>query len=716
MRIFRYLFWHKGALCLVFALLALLAACNLALPYFTSNIVDVGIQQSGVEDVATEVMTQDTHDALLQKLSGDDKELFEESYSKDGDLWRLTDIGHGNLGKLDQVLAKPLVEVYEASGKLAGADDQAQSASATSPADISDSESSMVHMRAIAASIQEYEAAGFDLGKIRMGYLLKTGLAMVGVAALAMLLDVLIAFVASRTGARIGNTLRSRLFGNVVSFTEREVSRFSAASLITRGTNDIQLIQNVSIMLMRMVLYAPVIAIGGAIMVIVTGPSLGWVVVTAILVIFAAITILFKITLPKFKIMQKLIDKVNLIARETLEGMPAIRTFGREQYEFERFDRASRTLRDTQLFTNRAMTFMMPTMMLVMNLTSVAIVWFGSFQVQDGNLQTGDLIAFITYSMVMIMGCMILGMMAIMLPRANVAAHRVDEVLHTKPAIGDSPDAIPDPCGNSDADGTKEGCSKGATVSFQNVSFCYSDDDDCELALDDVSFSVHPGETLAIVGATGSGKSTILKLIERFYDPDDGRVLLDGIDVKDLKVASLRQQIGFVPQKSFLFAGTVRSNVAYSDANMPLGQIDSALDVAQASKFVSEREGGIDSEISQGGTNVSGGQRQRLAIARALAKKGARLLMFDDSFNALDYATDAALRHALQAELGGITCIIVAQRIATVINADRIIVLSDGRIVGQGTHDELMKANDEYRKIAEAQLTLEELDGGGEAA
>ncbi len=650
MGVIRFLGQHKGAVALVVVLLALKAVCDLALPVFTSQIVDVGIAQSGVEDV----------------------------------------------------------EVLEG-----------------------------------------YRAAGVDLLPIQMAYLARTGLAMLAVAAAAMVLDVAVSFVASRTGAAIGRDLRSQLFGRIVAFSDAEINRFSAASLITRGTNDVVLIQNVCTMMLRMVLYAPILAIGGVVMVMATNPQLGWIVVVAVAAVFAVIAVLFRLTLPRFKIMQKLSDRVNLVAREMLTGLSVVRAFNRDGYEEARFDDASRRLMRTQLFTNRAMAFMMPSMMLVMNLTSVAIVWFGAGAVGGGTLQTGDLIAFITYAMVIIMGCLMMGMISIMLPRADVAAQRIREVLACEIAVRDPKDAAAEGaaaegaassdrqalgCGvpsraDSAANGTARwaappsedlpehmgaphpgaGGKQGARIEFRHVSFRY--EDDTADVLHDVSFTAEPGQVVAIVGSTGSGKSTVVKLVERFYDVCEGAVLVDGVDVRAWRQADLRANFGYVPQKAFLFSGTVRSNIAYGDEAAGEEAIRAALAAAEALSFVEERDEGLDAPISQGGANVSGGQRQRLAMARALVRRP-RAYLFDDSFSALDYATDARVRAALASYAADATQIIVAQRISTVLFADRIVVLDEGRVAGVGTHGELMAGCAAYREIALSQLSEEELAAG----
>ena len=561
----------------------------------------------------------------------------------------------------------------------------------------------LIAQQGLAAARAEYEQLGYDLDAMQMDYLAATGAKMLGLAALGMAIAVMVGFLASRTAAKVGRSLRERLFNQVVGFSDAEIQSFSAASLITRGTNDVQLVQMVTVMLLRMVLYAPILAIGGIIMIARTDLSMGWIIIAAVAAIAVIMGVLMKVAMPKFKIMQKLIDRVNLVSRELLTGLPVIRAFGREQHEEARFDEANTRLMKTQLFTNRVMTFMMPLMMLVMNLVSVGIIWFGGHAIDAGNLQTGDLIAFITYSMVIIMGFLMIGMLSIMLPRADVAAQRIDEVLACKPSIVD-----PEPGKAKDALLGADGL-PGARIAFENVSFKYSDGAEC--VLEDVSFTCEPGKTTAIIGSTGSGKSTVLKLAERFHDVTSGRITVDGVDVRDVSQHTLRAQLGYVPQAAFLFSGTIASNVGYGVDDADEDRIRAAADVAQASEFIAERTEGLATPISQGGTNVSGGQRQRLAIARALATD-ARAYLFDDSFSALDYKTDAALRHELSSRLGGKTVIIVAQRISTVLNADQIVVLDDGRVVGAGTHEQLMESCQEYREIAMSQLSEEELKGG----
>ena len=723
MRIVRYLKNSKLAVVLIVCLLMVQAFTDLALPNLTSQIVDVGIQQSGVEHAATDEMSAATFEEVSMMLPDDEEATFRAAYDKtDAGTYRLNDQGRREQAELDRMVALPLVVVHNADripeldlAQVKQAYDQGviekqQILDMLDKAKESfgDNSDTLIEQQGIAAARAEYEDLGYNLSDMQMGFLLRTGALMLGLAALGMAVAVAVGFIASRTAAKVGRTLRTKLFGRVVAFSENEIGRFSAASLITRGTNDIQLIQMVTVMLLRMVLYSPILAIGGIIMVTRTNAAMGWIIVVAVVIIFALIGVLMKVAMPKFKMMQKLIDRVNLVAREMLTGLPVIRAFDREEFEEARFDEASTRLMRTQLFTNRVMTFMMPLMMLIMNGVSVAIVWIGGNYIDTGVIQTGDLIAFITYSMVIIMSFLMIGMITIMLPRADVAAQRIDEVLATEPTVCD-------PAAPKDAllAGTPEDpAAVGATIAFNDVSFAYADSKEC--VLEHVDFTAEAGRTTAIIGSTGSGKSTVIKLIERFYDVTEGSVTLDGVDVRDLTQHELRGQLGYVPQKAFLFSGTVATNVAYANEGMPRERMEEAVDIAQASEFVASKEEGWDAPVSQGGTNVSGGQRQRLAIARALATD-ARAYLFDDSFSALDYKTDAALRQELHARLSGKTVVIVAQRISTVLHADCIVVLDEGRVAGVGTHDELMKTCEEYREIALSQLSEEELNGGDAA-
>lgn len=782
MRIIQYLKSSKVAVLLITLLLIVQAFADLSLPRYTSDLVDVGIQQGGIEHASPDEMSADTFNYICMLADEDTEQLIRDSYEQDtagenesstgeneASNYILSEYGKENRAELDSAIALPLVLVHmsdimgdvsssdaSSSGASAsdassgvsgesnnaayslssfeapssssnvaalaqnamqsGSFDWAQLYSAYESGAISKAEiqsfidqarqtygvidDSLIQQQAIEAVKAEYEALGMDLGVIQLQYLAWLGAQMLGVAALMMAASISVGFVASRTAAKIARNLRERLFEKVVSFSDAEVQSFSAASLITRGTNDIQQIQMVLVMLLRMVLYAPILAIGGIIMVSQTNLAMSWIIVLAIVVIGIVIALLMVLALPKFKIMQKLIDRVNLVSREMLTGMSVIRAFDRQEYEEARFDEASTALYKTQLFTNRVMTFMMPTMMLVMNGVSVLIVWVGGSYIDSGVIQTGDMIAFITYSMVIVMSFLMISMIAIMLPRADVAAQRVNEVLDTENSIHDPEESQVEKLDKN---------AKGLSVEFDNVTFAYNEGSDP--VLKDISFVAEPGKTTAIIGSTGSGKSTIMKLIERFYEVTQGAIRVGGVDVRSMKQHELRRELGYVPQKAFLFSGTIESTIAYANEDMDEDRVRKAADIAQATEFITAKEQGFESEISQGGTNVSGGQRQRLSIARALASD-ARVLLFDDSFSALDYATDARLRHALATEAAGKTVLVVAQRIATVLNADKILVLEDGELVGSGTHKELLSTCPTYREIAQSQLSEEELKGG----
>ncbi len=781
MRIIRYLKNSKLAVVLIVTLLIVQAFADLSLPRYTSDLVDVGIQQGGIEHASPDQMRAATFDAVCMLASDDEEALIRDAYeqSDDGTYTLSAQAGEGREA-FDDAMAWPMAIVYfadqvsadgstaggGASVAAAGAEENAAGAAtgaieaATNAADaatgsnegslaavsgassdedaiaaaqggfdlaqlvqayqagavskdevlslvdsakehLSGVSDTLVDQQAIAAVKAEYEALGLDLGAIQMNCLLRIGVQMLGVAALMAIVSVAVGFLASRTAAKVARGLRERLFSRVLSFSDAEVQRFSAASLITRGTNDIQQIQMVLTMVLRMVLYAPILAIGGVIMVSHTNAAMSWIIVLAIAIIFLIIGILMAVALPKFKVMQKLIDQVNLVAREMLNGLPVIRAFGRQDFESKRFDDASTALYRTQLFTNRAMTFMMPAMMLVMNGVSVLIVWIGGSYIDAGTIQTGDLIAFITYSMVIIMSFLIIGMMAIMLPRADVAAERVNEVLATESSIHDPEHAVELPAAAPGDAG------EGVRIEFRDVTFCY--DEHSEPVLRHISFVAEPGDTLAIIGPTGCGKSTVLKLMMRFYDATEGAVLVDGVDVRALNQHDLRSVLGYVPQKAFLFSGTIADTVRFGAPDASEEDVRTALSIAQASDFVDAKEEGVESFVSQGGDNVSGGQRQRLSIARAVAAH-ARAYLFDDSFSALDYATDARLRAALSRELGSATKVIVAQRISTVLDATTIVVLDDGAMVGCGTHAQLLQTCPTYREIAESQLSSAEIE------
>ena len=772
MRVFGYLRYSIPAVLAIAALLIVQAFADLSLPALTSDIIDVGIQQSGIEDASPTEMRDSTRSFATMLASEDDEALIESSYDEtDAGTWELNAYGRAHRADLDDALSLPLLVVSMAEdGSVAGLDAdrlarmrEAYDAGALTKGDIQDAMeqaadaaggdarlsqladldddafTQVVRQQGIQAAIAEYRALGYDTYAMQMDALVSIGARMLGMTAVMVVASVFVALIASRTAAKIARDVRSALFKKVVSFSDAEIDRFSAASLITRGTNDIQQIQMVLVIVLRMVLYAPILAVGGIVMVSRTNLAMSWIIVLAVVVIAVMLSIILAIAMPKFRRMQKLVDRVNLVAREMLSGILVVRAFGRRTYEEERFAAASGELRDAQLFTNRTMALLQPAIMLVMNAVSVLIVWVGGSYIDDGTIQTGDMIAFITYSMVIIMSFMMIGIVFIFLPRADVAAQRVNEVLETVPAIVDpaqphrpfdAGEAGEASCrssasGRASASSDGESLAKasfedglhahassmldrlgGARIEFDDVSFSYGDD--AEPALEHVSFVAEPGRTLAIIGSTGSGKSTVLKLIERFYDVTSGSVRVDGVDVRDMAQADLRAQLGYVPQKAFLFAGTIASNVSFADESLSADRTSFALDVAQASDFVASKEEGVDSSVSQGGANVSGGQRQRLAIARAIAAD-ARAYLFDDSFSALDYKTDAAVRRALDEALGNATVIIVAQRIATIRDADRIVVLDEGRVVGTGTHRELLRICPAYGEIASSQLSDEEL-------
>ena len=750
MRIYRYLMEHKAAFLIVVLCFVVQACCELALPKYTSNIVDVGIQQSGIENPSPEVLSADTYGVVTMLAPADDEATIRASYDFDVDAgyYVLNAEGKAYRSVLDDAISLPLVcsyysqsipdfdiaalrQAYEA-GQVTKADIEQGLDQVLSSAGLDND--SLLSQQATLAAKAEYDACGVSTADIQMDYLLHVGKIMIALAAIALIVHCIMNFFCCRNATKIGRDLRSRFFKRVVDFSDAEVDTFSAASLITRGTNDIQQIQMVCMMAQRMVVYTVVISTGAIIMVAQTNVSMSWIIGLAIVAIALVIGILFAVTMPKFKKMQALIDKVNEVSRESLTGLPVIRAFGREDFELERFQTANSNLMGTQLFTNRAMAFLMPTMMLVMNLVSVAIVWVGGHYVDLGTVQTGDLIAFITYSMIIVMSFLMIGVIAVVFPRANVAAQRVDEVINTASSIQDALEvydaqlfeaagvakgaqgatgvhAGPEAARGNGAAKSAEEAVKGAEIRFNDVCFRYADG--CENVLDHVSFCAPAGKTTAIIGSTGSGKSTIIRLIERFYDVNEGSIELDGIDIRHLSQKALRSSFGYVPQKAFLFSGTIESNVGYGVDNLAPARRDQALSIAQAADFVAEKPEGVLEPIAQGGTNVSGGQRQRLAIARALATD-ARAYLFDDSFSALDYKTDAKLRHDLQTQLAGRTVVIVAQRISTIMNADTIVVLDEGRVVGQGTHEQLLEGCETYREIALSQLSEEELAKGGD--
>ena len=711
-KIMKYLGEHKAAVAAIFLLLIVQAYCDLALPQYMSDIVDVGIQQNGIEYAVPEEMREETLNGLCLFLSEEDAERLQNSYEiSDDGTYKLAIRDDEGKEELEAILGMPMLVMSSMteqtgmkvsdlkmmldSGKMTK--EQVLEMEQAAKEKMGDMSDSIVSQRARLMVKEEYEALGYDMGDYQNGYMLRTGGKMLVISIIMMLAAILVGFFASRTSAKIGMTLRGRVFQKVVRFSNGEMEQFSTASLITRSTNDIQQVQMVSVLLLRMILYAPIIGIGGVIKVAGTKTGMGWIIGIAVGSIILLVGVLMSVTMPKFKKMQTLVDRLNLVSREILTGVPVIRAFSREKFEEERFAGANKDLMKTQLFTSRVMSMMMPAMMMVMNCITVMIVWFGAQGVDMGNLQVGDMMAFITYTMQIVMAFLMITMVSVMLPRAGVAANRIEEVLHTKESISDP---------QKPQDDSKEDWQ--GEVKFEDVSFRYPGAD--EDALCHISFDAKPGQTTAIIGSTGCGKSTILNLIPRFYDVSGGRITMDGVDIRQISQRKLRDLIGYVPQKGVLFSGTIASNIKFS-GNVSEAQMEEAAQIAQAEDFILEKEERFDSAISQGGTNVSGGQKQRLSIARAIAKNP-KVYLFDDSFSALDYKTDVTLRKALRAKTEDATVIIVAQRISTILHADRIIVLDEGKIAGMGTHRELLRECEAYREIAKSQLSEAELEGG----
>ena len=701
-RILKNMIPYWKTVIVIVLLLCVQAYCDLALPTYTSRIIDVGIQDRGIEHIAPEAITEESFRNAQAFMDDSERKLWESIYDKEGKIYRLNIDDKEKLSQIDEQLLMPIVAAYQI-GKALENGDISQAELEQASADMM----TMEEMEKAAESIGDEtlmsmgvafaaecnEAAGLDVDKMQTAYLWSAGGKMLGIAFIMLAASVMVAFFAARVGAGIGRNLRNKVFRNVVSFSNGEMDKFSTASLITRNTNDVQQIQMVSAMLLRMILYAPIIAIGGIYNVWKTGANMGWVIGLAVVVIMGFVFLLVSIAMPKFKIMQTLVDGLNLVSREILTGLPVIRAFGREEAEEERFDEANRKLMKTQLFTNRVMTFMMPGMTLIMNGLVVLIMWVAAHRIDDGTLQVGMMTAFITYSMLIVMSFLMLTMMSIMLPRAGVAAERIEEVIRTTSSVTDAPQ-------------TTELEDVKGVVEFKDVSFKYPDADGNVIS--NISFTAEPGKVTAIIGSTGSGKSTLVNLIPRFYDVTEGEITVDGVDVRKLTLKQLRKNIGFVPQKGVLFSGTIASNLRFGREDASDEEITLAAEIAQADGFIQEKEKKYDDYISQGGSNVSGGQKQRLAIARAIAKNP-KIFVFDDSFSALDMKTDAKLRKALSEHVKNSTEIIVAQRISTILHADQIIVLDEGQIAGMGTHTELMRNCEVYREIAESQLSQKEI-------
>lgn len=728
-------YW-KTAIAIV-AVLFVQAYCDLSLPAYTSDIVNVGIQQGGVDDPIPYQISAEEMERLGLFLNAEDKEQVLEAYEKDDSTY------NKEAYVLKEAVAKDEDAVEVLTDKMSGAmmiasgiesgsemttqmeeqlrsnlpkqmlqmlpedadtfdilqmlpEEQRETIVEQITQTVKDMPEMILEQAAISYSANAYENLGMDMNQVQTRYLLTTGGKMVMLAFLGMFASILVCLMAARVGANVGRTTRGNVFRKVVGFSNNEFDHFSTASLITRSTNDIQQIQMLIVMLLRMVLYAPILAVGGVYQVFQTNVSMSWIIGLAVLLILLVVIILFTVAMPKFKILQTLVDKVNLVTREILTGLPVIRAFSTEKHEEARFDDANRDLTKTTLFVNRAMTFMMPVMMLVMNGISVLIVWTGAHGIDEGQMQVGDMMAFIQYTMQIIMSFLMLCMISIMLPRAAVSANRVDEVLTSETIIHDpkNPKKLP----------------KGkGTLRFEHVNFRYPGAE--ENVLEDIDFEAKPGQTTAIIGSTGSGKSTLVNLIPRFYDVTEGRITLDGVDVRELTQNELRDHLGYVPQKGMLFSGTIASNIMFGNPDGTEDEMVRAAQTAQAEEFIEEKQNRYESSISQGGTNVSGGQKQRLSIARAVAKRP-DVFIFDDSFSALDAKTDVAVRNALKTQTADSTVLIVAQKISTILHAEQILVLDDGKIVGKGTHEELLKHCDVYLQIASSQLSEAELKRG----
>ena len=751
-KIFKQLARHWAVCLVVFALLFVQAYCDLALPDYTSKIVDTGIQQGGIESPLPQTVRQSTLDTLSLLMSEEDAQKLQNAYQyylqDDGVLQLRSDLTEDERTALEDAVTTPDIVLYMAAAQAAntpagqssmGMTGLAEMPSAAADTDIETVaptaadldtvcsqfaamsqmpgfDRSMLQKQLDSAMSQldstllenlksqslllvqlEYEAQGVARN-VQMGYLFRVGGQMLALTLLMVVVAVAVGFLASRVSAAIGRDLRRETFSSVIGFSNAEIENFSTASLITRTTNDIQQVQFVCVILLRMVAYAPILGIGGVLHVVGSSSGLSWIVVLDVAILLLLIIFLMSVAMPKFKVMQQLVDRLNLVSREILTGIMPVRAFSREKFEEQRFDKANRELMGTQLFTNRAMVAMMPFMTLIMNGTSLLIVWFGGKAMDAGTMQVGEMIAFITYTMQIVMSFLMLAMVAVMLPRAGVAADRIDEVIRTKATIHDPDEAA--------AKAAQAHTDWQGVVQFEDVSFRYPGADSD--ALEHISFTAKPGETTAIIGSTGCGKSTLLNLIPRFYDVTGGKVTVDGIDVRKMPQAQLHDLLGYVPQKGVLFSGTIDSNLKFGGEDITDAQVQKAAAIAQATDFIEAKPEGYQSPIAQGGSNVSGGQKQRLSIARAIAKNP-KVYLFDDSFSALDYKTDVALRRALKAQTDNATVIIVAQRISTVLHANQILVLDEGRLVGKGTHAQLMVSCPEYQEIARSQLSQKEL-------
>ena len=734
----------KGSVCsiiLIVGLLIIQAVCDLSLPDYTSNIVNIGIQQGGVENALPKAIRKSELEKLTMFMDSKDKKEVENNYKlldkndlsqseydkylkkypdlKNEDIYTLNIKDEKNTDEINNIMGK---SILIASGLEENKADILKQMSAQGlPVDkntdivdvfkmmpqeqiqgmqkemtkkFDDLPESMITQAAVSYVQNEYKAIGMNTDKLQNNYILVAGAKMVGVALVSMASTVCVGYLGARVAAKMGRNLRKQVFSKVVSFSNNELDKFSTASLITRSTNDIQQVQMLMVMLLKVVFYAPILALGGVIKVLNTDTSMAWIIGVAVLAILSVVLLLFGLVMPRFKVAQKLVDRLNLVTREILTGMLVIRAFNTEKHEEKRFDKANTDLTKTNMFVNRAMSMMMPTMMLIMNIITILIVYNGAKSVDAGSMQVGNMMAFIQYTMQIIMSFLMISMVSIMLPRALISIQRIDEILITDNSIKDIDNEV-----SIDED-------KKGIIEFKNVCFRYPNAD--EDVLSNISFTANAGETTAFIGSTGSGKSTLVNLIPRFYDVTSGEISIDGIDIKDLKQYDLREKIGYVPQKAVLFSGTIDSNLRYGKVDATNEEIEKASRIAQAKEFIEAKPDKLESEIAQGGTNVSGGQKQRLSIARAIAKEP-EIYIFDDSFSALDLKTDKALRKSLNEETKDATVLIVAQRISTIMNADKIVVLDEGKVVGCGTHNELVENCQVYQEIALSQLSKEEL-------
>lgn len=745
LKLVKYLKKSWLSIVMIILLLIFQAMCDLSLPDYTSKIVNVGVQQGGVEEVAPKVIreselekikiflneedqkTVNEHYKLIDKgtLSENELSSYKDKYKEFENitLYELNTINQEIIDDLSKIMGKPMLIISGLTGtgeeteamkqgiiqnlppEMQNMDifevfkimPQEQLSKVISGIDenISSMPESIVSQSAVIYVNGEYKAIGMDMEKLQSDYIWMAGLKMLGIALISMLATILVGFLGAKVAAKLGKDLRSKVFEKVISFSESEFKQYSTASLITRSTNDIQQIQMIMVMLFRTVFYAPILGIGGVIKVLNTNTTMAWIIAVAVMAILMLIGVLFAIVLPKFKVVQKLIDKLNLVTREILSGLPVIRAFSREKHEEQRFDNANEDLTKTNLFVNRVMSCMMPAMMFIMNGICILIVWNSAYSISDGLMQIGDMMAFIQYTMQIIMSFLMISMLGVMLPRASVSANRITEVLNTKLVIKDVTES------------KKPIVEKKGQIEFKDVYFRYPDAD--EDVIRNISFTAKPGETTAFIGSTGSGKSTVINLIPRFFDVTSGNVYIDGVNIRDIKEHDLREKIGYIPQNGILFSGTVESNIKYGDKELSDEAMKQAAKIAQATDFIEKLQEKYESPISQGGTNVSGGQKQRLSIARAIAIDP-EIFIFDDSFSALDFKTDANLRAALSKITAEKTVLIVAQRISTIMNAEQIIVLDEGQIVGKGTHKELLKNCEVYREIAQSQLTKGELE------